>query len=385
MDFARKQLEKYGWEEGKGLGKDETGMTTAIKPKLKYDNTGLGHDIAKDFTNNWWDNVYNNASKNIEIKKDEGNEVKMNLKNGESVEISTKTYSVRDFKKNNDKLAYGTFLRTSQLTTKGVVDFENVPEAPIPQKVVNLTDDELFAACGGRTAHKGARHGIKQSGKLSRIDKQEKLLLKRLQRVSISEDEDAKTEKKLKKLAKNKDKIAGQEEAVDASNKKKKRKKKRKSVSFSETVTEYHTQEQDTSSQSNESLEPPVILQTKIKDQTEEPNNQDEGIEQDCDMKTGDFSNQQCFEVVQKSKKEKKKKRATERFLEAIAGQEVMEKCKRKHDEDCEDLISKKRCEEISSKSLRKKKKKKKLAEKAAIINSIADSLDQVCKISDTE
>jgi len=31
-----------------------------------------------------------------------------------------------------------------------------------------LTDEEIFKACGGRTAHKGARHGLNLSGKLAR-------------------------------------------------------------------------------------------------------------------------------------------------------------------------------------------------------------------------
>lgn len=89
MDFARKQLEKYGWAEGnsifsnviswfqitlttkcvlgKGLGKKEDGISNALKPKLKFDNTGIGHDPAEEFTNDWWNNVYNSAINNIEV------------------------------------------------------------------------------------------------------------------------------------------------------------------------------------------------------------------------------------------------------------------------------------------------------------------------------
>merc|ERR1712172_3466 len=33
-----------------------------------------------------------------------------------------------------------------------------------------LTDDELVKACGGRTAHKGGRHGHKMNAKLARIE-----------------------------------------------------------------------------------------------------------------------------------------------------------------------------------------------------------------------
>ncbi|XP_010132659.1 PREDICTED: G patch domain-containing protein 4, partial [Buceros rhinoceros silvestris] len=37
-----------------------------------------------------------------------------------------------------------------------------------------LTDEELMRACGGRTAHKGARHGLTMSAKLARLEEQER-------------------------------------------------------------------------------------------------------------------------------------------------------------------------------------------------------------------
>lgn len=37
-----------------------------------------------------------------------------------------------------------------------------------------------FKVCGGLTAHKGARHGLRQSGKLSRVEQQDKILSARL-------------------------------------------------------------------------------------------------------------------------------------------------------------------------------------------------------------
>ena len=39
--------------------------------------------------------------------------------------------------------------------------------------LAGLSDAELFQACGGRTAHKGARHGLKLNGKLARLAEQE--------------------------------------------------------------------------------------------------------------------------------------------------------------------------------------------------------------------
>ncbi|OCT66531.1 hypothetical protein XELAEV_18042781mg [Xenopus laevis] len=40
-----------------------------------------------------------------------------------------------------------------------------------------LTDEQLNKVCGGRTAHKGARHGLTMSAKLSRLEEQEREFL----------------------------------------------------------------------------------------------------------------------------------------------------------------------------------------------------------------
>ena len=39
---------------GQGLGKESQGISEPIKASLKFDTAGIGHDIAKQFTNNWW-------------------------------------------------------------------------------------------------------------------------------------------------------------------------------------------------------------------------------------------------------------------------------------------------------------------------------------------
>lgn len=45
-DFARRQLEKFGWKEGRGLGKDESGDAAFISVQRKDDNLGLGAKTA---------------------------------------------------------------------------------------------------------------------------------------------------------------------------------------------------------------------------------------------------------------------------------------------------------------------------------------------------
>ena len=52
---------------GSGLGKTNQGISEAIRPHLKFDTTGMGHDPAKEFTNNWWDDAFNKAAGNIQV------------------------------------------------------------------------------------------------------------------------------------------------------------------------------------------------------------------------------------------------------------------------------------------------------------------------------
>jgi len=84
--FARKQMEKMGWQEGKGLGKNEDGMATHIKQKKKEDVAGLGADKTTDFVvdstlkggaktsitggnDNWWHDAFSSKLKSLNKKK----------------------------------------------------------------------------------------------------------------------------------------------------------------------------------------------------------------------------------------------------------------------------------------------------------------------------
>ncbi|XP_055618856.1 G patch domain-containing protein 4 [Toxorhynchites rutilus septentrionalis] len=187
MDFAKNVLLKFGWKEGDGLGKNSDGIAKPIKASFKFNSAGLGADPAKDLTNNWWDRVYSEASGNLEVDS----EGKISQKEADAVEISNKSYSVKKLKQKtaDGKANYGGFLRASTLLTnigkeedlEGHVKTEDIEFKPA--KI--LTDEELFAACEGRTAHKGARHGLNLSGKLARIEAQNNKLLDDLQSKSF--------------------------------------------------------------------------------------------------------------------------------------------------------------------------------------------------------
>ncbi|KAK9759372.1 hypothetical protein K7432_017745 [Basidiobolus ranarum] len=66
-DFAEAQLTKFGWQKGKGLGRNNEGIKRAISVVKKNDTKGLGAKEQFDFA--WWDHVYNKTSNSIKIEK----------------------------------------------------------------------------------------------------------------------------------------------------------------------------------------------------------------------------------------------------------------------------------------------------------------------------
>uniref|UniRef100_A0A1E1X3U0 G patch domain-containing protein 4 n=1 Tax=Amblyomma aureolatum TaxID=187763 RepID=A0A1E1X3U0_9ACAR len=164
--FARGILEKYGWTEGKGLGKNETGIAKALKPKLKFDTAGMGHKI--DLTSQWWSKAFNDAAKSIKVDMSDG------------------TTTVSKVPKKKKKKAvprdpYSGFIKAgiqdgnSWMQASPAVEIHHNAEED--ESSERIPDEELFKACGGLTAHKAARHGHRMSGKLKRVQEQEAGLL----------------------------------------------------------------------------------------------------------------------------------------------------------------------------------------------------------------
>ncbi|XP_057898701.1 G patch domain-containing protein 4 [Melospiza georgiana] len=181
MLFAETQLRRHGWRRGQGLGRREDGMAEAIRVKVKCDTAGVGHDAAEPFTFHWWDHVFNKAAANIAVEAgQDGISVKALSEQGGS--ISNKKPRKAG---SSGSLLYGRFVKSATLTACGV---ESVPASSESSQeeeeekldlssVRRLTDEELVQACGGRTAHKGARHGLTMSAKLARLEEQERAFL----------------------------------------------------------------------------------------------------------------------------------------------------------------------------------------------------------------
>ncbi|EEB19752.1 G patch domain-containing protein, putative [Pediculus humanus corporis] len=181
MEFAKKELEKYGWKSGDGLGKNKTGISKPIKTTLKFDKSGIGHNQF-DVNDTWWQKVYDDAAKSIEIKKDSNEIVFVKKKKKDETNDDRQKKKKAKISDKND--VYKGFIKTSELSQgkeKNIVEFEEKDEDFEKKEkkanggVIDLTDEELFKICGGRTGHKGARHGLKMNAKLARIENQEQI------------------------------------------------------------------------------------------------------------------------------------------------------------------------------------------------------------------
>lgn len=171
---------------GESLGKNQNGIKIPIKAHRKTNLAGLGSSTSADITgNNWWERVYNEASDNLSIGKNSNGKISVTKKDEDGVEITNKTYSMKKLKEKSRDMTYGgKFLKAATLLAdvgqeKEIADHvktEDIQVAPTKP----LSDAELFAACGGLTAHKGARHGLKLTGKLNRLAEQDDILLAKL-------------------------------------------------------------------------------------------------------------------------------------------------------------------------------------------------------------
>ncbi|XP_060937415.1 G patch domain-containing protein 4 [Limanda limanda] len=184
LKFAEQQLLRHGWEQGKGLGREENGICEAIKVNVKCGKGGVGHKEGEQFTFHWWDHVFNKASASLQVESDQdGIKLKKTVEEDEDGMISNKRPRKAWLAK--DKL-YGCFVKSATLLSgqeqpepkASDSDDSSSSDEEDDQRLdlsstTKLSDADLMKACGGRTAHKGARHGLNMSAKLARLEQQE--------------------------------------------------------------------------------------------------------------------------------------------------------------------------------------------------------------------
>lgn len=219
--FAQNQLHKHGWEEGKGLGKSENGIKSAIKVKVKNNKVGLGHDAGAEFTFHWWDHIFNKAANAIEVIDDDEKEEVVIKKNESAKKIVPQLlYNKKPLGKsiNGKPLLYGTFVSGGTVLTNDCDSNGNTPQTSSESDSESEEEEEYSTDLldrtfkkTGLTGHKGARHGFRLSGKLKRIEEQESL---------AARNEDVELEKE-------KEKHSNQTSEIFINNSDKKNKKKK--------------------------------------------------------------------------------------------------------------------------------------------------------------
>jgi len=194
--------------------------------------------------------VFNKAAKSVKVEDKEG-EVRVDF-NSDKSELSTKKMRKKAQKEMKNKL-YSNFVKSGTLMGGKMEEEENLEATFVEDKDMSklkeLTDEELVAACGGRTAHKGSRHGHKMTAKLDRIAEAEREYMENYNK-KIQESAKEPTEKrKKKKKSKHKDEDPNIEKSRDdterlancdeaSSEIKTKKKKKKQSTDVPDSIEE---------------------------------------------------------------------------------------------------------------------------------------------------
>jgi len=256
-------MEGKGWASGEGLGRHGQGIVDAIKPKLKFDQAGMGHNRADEFEFHWWDHVFNKAAKSVKVEDKEG-EVRVDF-NSDKSELSTKKLRKKAQKEMKNKL-YSNFVKSGTLTGGKMEEEDgenNFVEDKDLSKLKELTDEELVAACGGRTAHKGSRHGHKMQAKLDRIAEAEREYMENYHKKQ--EEKSKKSNKKEEVSHDGSERLAVviQDEPKEVEQKKKKRKRSREVSESIEVIVEPSKKKKKHKKQKAE--QDPELLVTKKK------------------------------------------------------------------------------------------------------------------------
>ena len=148
MDFGRRMLAKFGWTEGKGLGRQENGMVDHIRVKQRADQLGLGAQERE--VTAWAPPPDAIAAASKAAKKAASKKAKAKAK--------AKAAGVSD----SDSESEGEAEVRRRLQGSGVLP--------------GLSDDALFELCGGVRLHRGSRGGT-GAGKLSRTEEADRAFL----------------------------------------------------------------------------------------------------------------------------------------------------------------------------------------------------------------
>ena len=144
--------------------------------------------------------MFNKAAKNITVDESETGEVKVDM-NIDKSDLSTKKMRKKMMKKVRNQL-YSNFVKSGTLTGGKMEEVEKEEQMEVVKdlsKIKELSDDQLVAACGGLTAHKGGRHGLNMKAKLDRIAEAEREFLEKYGGAAVTKNGSENSSKKKKR------------------------------------------------------------------------------------------------------------------------------------------------------------------------------------------
>eukprot|EP01040_Poterioochromonas_malhamensis_P011274 gene11274-12282_t len=219
--YAMKLMEKMGWKEGQGLGRNEDGIVKHVAIQKREENIGLGHDklitTTETMNDNWWGKSFAQTlatfTANISTSSDSEDEAKKKKQ-------KKKEKKEKKEKRESDEAV--------DVTSSGPVD-------------TSPSLEELFLLTGGKMF--GMRARREQKGKIRRTESDNRLLTLLEEKKSAVQDSDdssseneeieretKKEEKKSKKKEKKRkhDEVSVEKEEEEEKESKKNKNKKRK-------------------------------------------------------------------------------------------------------------------------------------------------------------
>eukprot|EP01039_Chlorochromonas_danica_P008443 gene8443-9309_t len=166
-DYAMKLMNKMGWKEGQGLGRNSDGISSHVKIDKREDNLGLGlgkeskdAPSASALSENWWHTDFSSKLKKfssaIKVDKDKKKSKKRDRDSRQEEEEEGSDSERRAKKKKSKK----------EKKAKREKEAKEVEEES-PEEAA-LDYQELFKATGG--ARLGMRARRDQKGKISRTE-----------------------------------------------------------------------------------------------------------------------------------------------------------------------------------------------------------------------
>mmetsp|Transcript_73350 Transcript_73350/g.192314 ORF Transcript_73350/g.192314 Transcript_73350/m.192314 type:complete len:146 (-) Transcript_73350:102-539(-) len=69
-DFGKRIMQKYGWQEGQGLGRKRDGRIDCVQGSRREQGAGLGGEKKKseDHWDNWWADCFNSVAKRMTVE-----------------------------------------------------------------------------------------------------------------------------------------------------------------------------------------------------------------------------------------------------------------------------------------------------------------------------